>query len=193
MRDEELVTLEDGGRVLIREVRAEDKALFVAGWERFGDESRHRRFLSPKVRLTDRELAFFTELDHDDHEALGAIHADTREGLGVARYVRLSERPDTAEAAVSVIDAWQGRGLGGILLERLAEQAAAHGIEHFSASLFASNRSMLALFSRLGSMEVTRDGSSTLEIDVELPASDRTVLRDALRAAACGDVRALRA
>jgi GNAT superfamily N-acetyltransferase len=193
MRPEEPVTLADGSRVLIRTVAPVDKPLFVQGWERFGDESRHRRFLSPKHELSDRELAYFTELDHDDHEALGAIDADTREGLGVARYVRLRGRPDTAEAAVAVIDAWQGRGLGGILLERLADRAAEHGIEHFSASLFASNRSMLALFSRLGRMRVTRDGSETLEIDVELPASDRTVLRDALRAAACGDVRALQA
>src|SRR5215217_8748755 len=102
----ELVDLPDGSEVLVRPVRPEDKPLFAAGWERFGEESRYRRFIGHKTALSPRELEFFTELDHVDHEALGAIDPRTGEGLGVARYMRNADRPESAEAAVAVVDAW---------------------------------------------------------------------------------------
>ena len=80
-------------RGAIRPGRAEDKELFVAGWERFGEESRYRRFMGAKGGLSERDLAYFTEVDHADHEALGALDAETGEGVGVARYVRLADSP----------------------------------------------------------------------------------------------------
>ena len=105
------------------------------------------------------ELSFFTEIDHIDHEAIGALDPESGEGLGVARYVRDLDRPHAAEAAVSVIDAMQGRGLGGLLLRRLCHRAAQNGIRVFTAGLLASNHSMLHLFEKLGSVHVTdRDG-----------------------------------
>ena len=134
----DVVRLRDGGEVLVRAVQPEDKPLFARGWERFADESRYRRFMGSKARLTTSELSFFTELDHIDHEALGAIDPETGEGLGVARYVRDPERPHAAEAAVSVIDAMQGRGLGGVLLRRLCHRAAQNGIRTFTAGLLTT-------------------------------------------------------
>lgn len=185
----EHVTLPDGADVVVRAVRAEDKPLFVAGWQRFGDESRRSRFLAAKPRLTVADLAFFTELDHVDHEAIGALDPRTGDGLGVARYIREAERPHVAEAAVAVIDAWQGRGLGGLLLRRLRERAADEGIRCFSASLSASNVAMLRLFQRLGTVTTRQSGGAALEIDVELPLSDHPTLEMALRNAATGHLR----
>src|SRR5689334_25315912 len=63
----ELVDLPDGSEVLVRPVRPEDKPLFVAGWQHFGEESRYRRFMGHKTALSPRELELFTELDHVDH------------------------------------------------------------------------------------------------------------------------------
>ena len=185
MADED-VTLRDGSRVLVRPVRPDDKPLFTAAWEGFGPESRYRRFMGPKGRLSSKELAYFTEIDHVDHEAIGARDAETGEGAGVARYVRLREDPGTAEAAVAVVDAWQHRGLGGELLRRLARRARENGIERFHASLFAFNDAMLGLFEELGEVRVRRAGNAQLEIDVELPTAEASCLRDALRAAATG-------
>lgn len=187
--EEEIVALRDGSRVRIRPVRSGDRPLFVAGFDRLSDESRYKRFLAPKARLTGKELDFFTRLDHDDHEALGAQDLATSEGLGVARYIRLPETPDVAEAAVVVIDAWQGRGLGTLLIDRLAATAAERGIEHFVATLLAHNRTMLHLFDGLGELAVRRDGS-TLEIDVRL-AVRGPALGQVLRAAAKGEVEPL--
>jgi RimJ/RimL family protein N-acetyltransferase len=181
----ELVDLPDGSEVIVRPVRPEDKPLFAAGWERFGEESRYRRFMGHKAALTPRELEFFTELDHVDHEALGAIEPRTGEGLGVARYMRHADRPDSAEAAVAIIDAWQGRGLGGLLLRRLCRRASANGIHTFTASLLTGNRSMLRLFERLGAVETRALDSGVMEIDVALPVDDAGVL---LRSAATGHV-----
>jgi GNAT superfamily N-acetyltransferase len=182
----ELVDLADGSEVLVRPVRPDDKPLFVAAWERFGTESRHRRFLAGKEQLSPRELAQLTEVDHVDHEAIGAVHPRTGAGLGVARYLRNRERPETAEAAVAVIDDWQGRGLGGVLLRRLSARARTNGIETFTASLLTDNRSMLRAFERLGRVELRGVDGATMEIDVELPVADTRTL---LRSAAIGHVR----
>jgi L-amino acid N-acyltransferase YncA len=65
-------------------------------------------------------------------------------------------RPDTAEASVAVIDAWQGRGLGGRLMERLVERAREEGMRCFTAVLLTRNQAMLHLFERVGSARVAR-------------------------------------
>jgi RimJ/RimL family protein N-acetyltransferase len=187
--DDERVTLRDGSAVLIRPVQPEDKELFVAGWEHLSQESRYRRFMGAKGSLSSRDLAYFTEVDHVDHEALGAREAETGEGVGVARYVRLRDTPEVAEAAVAVVDAWQGRGVGGELLRRLTERAQENGIKRFHASLFAMNRAMLALFEELGEVEVQHAGEGRIEIDVDLPCEPSSILGAALRAAAKGLVR----
>lgn len=184
------VELPDGGTVIVRPIRPEDAPLLLDSFAHaFGPESRYRRFFTPKNELSPSELAYFTELDHDRHEAIGALDPDTGAGVGVARFVRDGPGADAAEVAVAVVDAWQGRGLGGILLDRLADRAREVGVTTFTASLLASNRAMLALFGRLGHMEVGHDTGTTAHIDVRLDCS-REVLRPALRAAAAGDVSA---
>ena len=186
---DEKVMLRDGAAVLIRPVEPEDKELFLAAWEHFGDDSRYRRFLGAKSSLSERELAYFTEVDHIDHEAIGARDAKTGQGIGVARYVRLRDTPEVAEAAVAVVDEWQHRGVGGELLRRLTDRARENGVERFQARLFALNHGMLALFEELGELEVNHSGDGQIEIDVEFPCEPRASLGAALRAAAQGLVR----
>jgi RimJ/RimL family protein N-acetyltransferase len=185
--EEERTTLRDGSIVLVRAVRPDDRDLFVEGFERMSGESRYRRFMSVKKKLSERELDFFTQLDHDRHEAIGAIDLSTGEGVGVARMHRSEDDPELAEAAVTVVDHWQGRGLGGLLLGRLTDRARELGVHRFEASLFTSNRAMLSLFERLGCMRAQRQGLDLLEIDVELPVEDsEEALSTALRSVAEG-------
>jgi GNAT superfamily N-acetyltransferase len=184
----ERVRLREGSEVLVREVRPDDKPLFLAGFEQLGEQSRYQRFLGFRGRLTESELLFFTELDHEDHDAIGALDAQTGEGVGVARALRLPHDPSVAEAAVTVIDSWQGRGLGGVLLERLCRRSAARGVRRFSASLRTTNRAMLHLFERLGTVVQTARAGVTTEIEVELEVADAEALGRALRAAAEGEV-----
>jgi RimJ/RimL family protein N-acetyltransferase len=190
--DGEHVTLRDGSRVLVREVRPDDRELFVAGFERLSPEARYRRFMAHKKRLGEQELDFLTRLDHESHEAIGAIDEETGEGVGVARMVRAGDDPDQAEAAVVVTDDWQGKGLGGLLLDRLTRRARELGVRRFTASLFTDNRRMLALFDQLGCMHKHREDIDTVAIAVDLPtdAGDGS-LATALRSAAAGDVEAV--
>jgi GNAT superfamily N-acetyltransferase len=164
----EHVILKDGSEALIRAVQPEDKPLFVAGWKHLSGESVRRRFLQSRPALNVHELAFFTEIDHVDHDAIGALDGVSREGIGIARYVRENERPHIAEVAVTVVDTWQRRGLGGKLLRRLADRATANGIRCFTASLFADNAVMLGLFERLGEVTVTQRDGPVIEILVKL-------------------------
>jgi GNAT superfamily N-acetyltransferase len=184
--DGELAELRDGSRVRVRPIRPEDKPHLLEAFDRLGKGSRYRRFLAHKKELSVDELASLTEVDHHDHEALAALDPETGEGLGVARYVRLPDRPNVAEAAVTVVDDWQGRGVGGLLLRRLAERAREEGIREFDASLLTDNRAMLTLFRRLGALRVVRAGP-VQEIQVALPLGEPCV-DEALRAAARGDL-----
>ena len=124
------VVLRDGSTVLIRQVRGTDAPLLADGFARLSPRSRQLRFLGPKTTLSATELRYFTEIDHHDHEAIGALSAADGRGVGIARYVRDARDPQAAEIAVTIVDDWQERGLGTELLSRLsdlARQAASTG------------------------------------------------------------------
>lgn len=183
----ERVRLRDGAEVIVRPVRPDDRELFVAGFERLGEESRYRRFLAYKKKLSERELDFFTRLDHKRHEAIGAIDPATGEGIGVARMHVSDNDPTVAEAAVTVVDDWQGRGLGGLLLDRITARAGELGVHRFEASLLTTNKAMLTLFEHLGCTREHRDSLDVMTIDVELPVEESgEALGAALRSVAEG-------
>jgi GNAT superfamily N-acetyltransferase len=181
--NEERIRLAGGGEVVIRPIRPDDREGLLEGFERLGERSRYLRFMSPKPTLSTGELAYLTDVDHVDHEAIAAIDAETGDGLGVARYIRYPDRPELAEAAVAVVDASQRRGIGRLLLDRLADRATANGVTHFRATLLMTNHAVRRLFSRLGAIEVVRQGDGAMEVDVELPVEDGS-LHEALRSAA---------
>ena len=168
----EIATLRDGSRVSLRLVRPSDKELLRRGFERLSPESRYRRFLSAKTELRDAELAYLTEVDGHDHFAVGAsVTADdgTEEGVGIARFIRSAEDPRAAEAAVAVVDDWQNRGLGTLLLARLAAAARERDIEHFHGSALAANDAIRGLLDELGPGVRVRAESGELAVEVDLP------------------------
>jgi GNAT superfamily N-acetyltransferase len=176
--------------LLIRPISPDDKQQLVEGFQRLGERSRYRRFLSPHEHLSEAELRYFTEVDHHDHEALIAIDSDSREGVGVARYVRSKIEPSTAELAVAVVDDWQGRGVGGRLAAALADRARAEGITSFTALVLADNQLMLNLLRDLGRVRVIHSELGTVELTVDLPETGLGHLPRLLGAVARGDVRA---
>ncbi|HMI23677.1 MAG TPA: GNAT family N-acetyltransferase [Streptosporangiaceae bacterium] len=151
------VVLRDGSAVLIRPVRRADAPLLADGFARLSARSRRLRFLSPKEELSPAELGYFTDVDHHDHEALGALdHADGR-GVGIARYIRDAADPQAAEIAVTVIDDWQGRGLGTELVAQLSERARFEGIRRFTALVAADNPAMARLLRNVRADLVRRE------------------------------------
>ncbi|MCA1726932.1 MAG: GNAT family N-acetyltransferase [Actinobacteria bacterium] len=185
-------TLRDGTKVLIRPITSDDKALLLGGFERLSEQSRYRRFLTPMPKLTDAQLRYLTEVDHDSHDAIVAIDADRPwDGYGVARYVRLDGEPEVAEAAVTVIDEYQGRGLGTLLLVLLARAAIDRGIRRFRAYVLAENKPMRDLLESLGA-DVHHDSPGLLRMDTPLPMDPSAVVEgpagEILRAVARGEV-----
>ncbi len=138
--------------MLIREIRASDKDLLAAGHARLSELSRLRRFLAPKPRLTSSDLRYLTEVDGIDHYAVVAVLGDPAHCAigGVARWVRLVDDPATAEAAIVVGDALQGKGLGKVLARELADAARARGIRRIRASILSDNPPALALMRVIG-------------------------------------------
>jgi len=116
---------------------------------RLSFESRVMRFNTPKPRLTPRELAYLTDVDHVHHVALAAV--DRRDGsiIGTARYVREAHRPWVAEVAMEVIDEHQNRGIGTALAAAVIERARDNGLVLLTATTLWDNRPARALLRRL--------------------------------------------
>ena len=180
--------LREGTAVQIRRLRPSDAPGLASAFEHLSAESRRLRFISPKDRLSSRELRYLTDVDGHDHEALVAFDPVTRDGVAVARFVRLEDEPHVAEVAVTVTDDWQQRGLGTLLLELLAARARAEDLTHFSALVSSDNTVMIDVLRRAGGeIEPLASGAGVVEYRTALgEAGLREDLSEALRSAADG-------
>jgi nucleotide-binding universal stress UspA family protein len=181
------ITLRDGARVTLRPIAPEDKRLLAASFERLSEESRYRRSLTAKDKLSAAELEYFVDVDNSDHEAIVAIDPSSEDLLGVARYIRSSEDAEVAEVAVTVADDWQGRGLGRALLDRLTYRARRERVRRFSALVQSDNRASLRLLDGVGDTQ-RRFNTGEVELLIELPPKRGMGARltRALQAAAAG-------
>jgi GNAT superfamily N-acetyltransferase len=186
------VSLPDGGLVRLRPVVPEDKANLIEGFSRLSPESRYRRFMAPIVALSDELLAELTEVDYHNRFAWMAFSLDEAgtPGMGVSRYVRDAVDEEVAEAAVTVIDDHQGRGLGRLLLEFLGAVALENGIKRFRGYGLEDNRPIRELLERLGAT-AEHDSPGVFRFELDLPArADQlrgTPMYEVLRAVARGD------
>src|SRR5438445_13800132 len=123
--------LRDGTLVCLRTIRPDDKERLAAHFERLSAQSRYSRFFGFRAAFTPRELTSLTELDFVSHVGLVATLS---EGAGVesivgdGRYVTLPGCRSAVELALSVVDAYQRRGLGTLLLEDLIRLARHAGV-----------------------------------------------------------------
>ena len=186
----QVVTLRSGDVVRLRQVRPGDAAALARAYANLGEQSRYRRFFTVMPELPESTLKAAVEVDHENHEALVAVPLRSAEIVGECRFIRNADQPDSADAGVTVVDAWQGRGLGSALLIRLSERALELGIEYFTADVLAENRTMLALLRRLGKVETESSGPVvTARIEIaEPPGHTRQNLLDLLIAAARGEI-----
>lgn len=171
----EELTLADGTPIVVRPIRPDDKEELARGFAQLSAASRYLRFHSLKANLTDEDLRYLTEVDGEDHVALVAATPshDLKEeiGLGVARFVRDPQEPEVAEAAITVADGHQGKGIGKLLLLRLVEAARARKIRRFRAEVLAENAPMVRLLRDAGALVVRVEGSSLiLEVPIPPPA-----------------------
>jgi len=183
-------TLRDGTVVTLRPVVPEDREAIRRGLVELSPESRYRRFLHGGALPTDALLDYLTNVDQRDHVAIGATLTSpdlkTERGVGIARFIRLDDRPDVAEAAVTVVDDMHRRGLGTVLLRELLRAARCRGIERIRAEVLAENGPMRAILERAGAQKVMEDsGAGTIawELDIGEHRPSPSIF-DVLRAAA---------
>src|SRR5215218_4407550 len=142
------VLLSDGSAVHLRQIRPDDAPAIVDLHSRMSDRTRYLRYFSPYPRIPERDLERFVNVDHQDREAF--VIRSGPKIMAVARYERLGAGAPEAEVALVVEDAHQGRGIGSVLLEHLAEAARENGISRFVAEVLPENGGMLRVFSDFG-------------------------------------------
>jgi acetyltransferase len=165
----------------VRPIRPEDAAAEVAFVAGLSDESRYLRFMYHLHELTPQMLARFTQVDYDRELALIALAGELRAEkiVGVARYVANPDR-ESAEFAVVVADAWQGRGLGRALMGKLIASAKRRGFRRLVGTILGINASMLKLAGALGfRLRTDADDPEQLiaELDLLTPFTRSTLSR----------------
>lgn len=142
--------LDDGRPVLVRAIQPEDKMALRNGFERLSFESVYARFFQRKRELSAQELKDLTEIDFVKKVVIGVglLPEDNLIPIGVGRYVVDEADPTSAEFALTVVDDFQGLGVGSLLLKHLTQIARDSGIEHLHATMLATNEKMLHLLKR---------------------------------------------
>jgi RimJ/RimL family protein N-acetyltransferase len=187
------VRIRSGDVVTVRQIQPDDAPALVRAYADLGEQSRYRRFFTAMPELPDHMLKAAVEVDHENHEALVATPPRSSEILAESRFIRSQDRQDTADVGVTVVDEWQGRGLGSALLACLSERALEVGVRYFTAEVLAENRTMLGLLSALGAVETSTSGPvvcARVEI-AEPPQPPAPDLLALLFAAARGEIVSL--
>ena len=160
--------LRDGRLITIRALRPDDREGLLAAVASSSTQSLYRRFFSPKRSFTEREVAFFLDVDFVDHLALVAV---LNEGgrpmiVGGARYIVV--QPGRAEVAFTVVDRYQGQGIGALLMHHLAAIARQAGIKELIAEVLADNISMLKVFEKSGLRLTTKQEAGVVHGTLQL-------------------------
>ncbi|MDP9407101.1 MAG: GNAT family N-acetyltransferase, partial [Actinomycetota bacterium] len=169
--------LGDGGLVHIRPIRPDDADRLRRFHAGLSPQTVYNRFFVAMPTLSDRDIHRFTVVDHVDRVALVALIGD--DIVGVVRYdrARLPDgRPsDEAEVAFVIADEMQGRGLGPLLLEHLAEAARERGVRRFVAETLPTNRRMIGVFATAGYGVKRRFEDGVVMVGFSLAPTDESV------------------
>jgi len=143
------VLLKDGRVAQLRPITPDDAELLVEFYSRVSEESKYFRFFAPYPKLSARDIERFTHVDHDRRVAFVlTMHGEI---IGVGRYDAPEDRSvDEAEVAFLVEDAHQGRGVGQLLLEHLAQAGRERGLRRFVAEVLPANQRMQQIFREMG-------------------------------------------
>ena len=172
------VVLRDGSTVAFRTSRDEDVALVRRFFENLSAQSRYQRFLG-LPRLDEARIRRLIAETTDSCVLLAWCGGQI---VGVAGFYRDPGVHDRAEVAFAIADAFQGRGVGTRLLERLAEHARDRGINIFVADVQADNRQMLGVFAESGYASTQKVESGVTRVALSLEMSPAVAERAARRA-----------
>lgn len=160
--------LRDGREVEIRALRPDDKDDMLAAVGRTGRQSLQRRFFAVKRGFSEKEIAFFMNIDFSNHVALVALADDDgrRVIIGGGRYIVIE--PGKAEIAFMVIDAYQGQGIGTLLMRHLAAIARGAELKQLIAEVLPENAAMRKVFSKFGFKHGPAPGPQVVHLVLKL-------------------------
>jgi acyl-CoA synthetase (NDP forming)/RimJ/RimL family protein N-acetyltransferase len=165
------VVLSDGATAHLRPIRPDDADRLVEFYGRVSDDSKYFRFFAPYPTLSPRDVETFTQVDHTDRVALIVLTGD--EMIAVGRYERIDA--GQAEVAFLVEDDHQGRGVGSVLLEHLAQAARERGIGRFVAEVLPHNHKMITVFSEAGYTIASRLTDGIVHVEFEIRPTDDSI------------------
>ena len=160
--------LKDGSQIEIRALRRTDEADMLAAIGKTSAQSLQRRFFVMKQHFSDKERAFFMDVDFKNHVAIVAVADENGRQIiaGGGRYIVFET--GRAEMAFVVIDAWQGRGIGSLLLRHLVKLASASGLDELSAEVLLENTAMKKVFEKCGFRPAPRRDPQTFHLVLKL-------------------------
>lgn len=165
------VLLRDGRTAHIRPIQPEDAELLVEFYSRVSDESKYYRFFSPMPQLSERDVKRFTEVDYVNRVAF--ILTVAGEMIAVGRYDTIE--PGKAEVAFLVEDKHQGRGIGQLLLEHLAQAGRERGIERFVAEVLPDNQAMIHTFKDAGYQVTSVYDEGVMELEFRIDPTQTAI------------------
>jgi len=176
-----MIPLLGGGALLLRPLTPADSDALAAGSAELSPQSAYFRFHAPRSgRLTGAEVAYLTAVDQWDRAAWTLLEGN--KGVAVGRYFRLQASPYTAEVALTVLDAWQHRGLAKLLLAALMQTGRRAGIERLGGSVLGQNIAALRLLESLGAAPRRMAGDVWwAEVGTDPAELPRTAAAEALR------------
>jgi GNAT superfamily N-acetyltransferase len=168
-------TLADGTPVLIRAVRPDDGPKIRRAFHTLRPETIHARFFDSRAEVTAVELAQIARVDFKRDAALLVTvgTGDDEIIVGGASYFALdgATPPRSGELAFTIVEAYQGRGLGRLLLREMVAIARTNGLATLEADMLADNIPALTLFRHSGLPMTLRRDANLLHVRLALSAA----------------------
>lgn len=176
------VLLRDGRTALLRPAQPSDRDLFIEFLAGLSSQARVRRFFSEIAPETAADL-LLRQGENEERLVLVVLIGEPGQERVVAtgEYIREGAAAESAEVAFLVDDSHQGRGMGSLLLERLALSAARRGVRRFHAFTLTDNTQMVSVFRESGFEVKARFGDGELELEFPIDASQSMLKRFELR------------
>lgn len=165
------VVLRDGRTAHLRPILPDDEQAMVDFYAQVSDQSKYFRFFAPMPTLSEKDLHRFTNVDHYDRVAFVLTLAG--QILAVGRYERTG--PEDAEVAFLVQDKHQGRGIGQLLLEHLAQAGRECGVERFVAEVLPENTRMMQVFREMGYQVKSGWDEGTIHLVFDIDPTETSV------------------
>ena len=149
---EEMLTLTDGQKLMLRPIKPEDEPAFQALFTSLSKNEIRLRFLHTMKVLTHQLAARLTQIDYDREMALVLCEPDDHKAATLFGVVRIAEDPNAerAEFAILLRRDMTGMGLGAMLMRRIINYAKKKGIKEIYGEVLSENKPMLRICDAFG-------------------------------------------